>query len=510
MRARFVVIVFLVLALLTPFTALGQTTSDPLASADAQFRQAKFDDAVATYRKVLAGDSANLAAHRGLVRTLLEQDNVREAGKAVTAALAFAQHDAPLLALQGDLLFRQAEFEKARFAYFAALQEDKNLARAYWGVGRILETERRLKSAKQSFQKAYELDAHDPDIVLAWAGTRSKVAEQIPALEAYLALAPWTPKWLVEGVRSGIEVLKVLGDEKTFVAPESLPKVSVKMETLRPNPRHGEEGVGIKVSFNGEKPETLVLDTGASGILITRRLAEKAGVKRLAGGYLRGIGDAGMREIYYGKIDSVRVGDLELRNCIVEVIDSKYLPGRNGIIGPKVFSQFLVQMDYPRGVFELVPLAKRAGVNGEEDGWQFDRTIAPEMAEFTPFRMFDHMILLETRVNASTKKLFLVDSGSALNLVSARLAEEVTEKATDHTVGVRGLSGSVSDVYFARQVSLEFAGLRQACVNAICIDLKFGKSVGTEVSGILGHQILQYVVLTVDYRNGLLKMTYHP
>jgi predicted aspartyl protease len=51
-------------------------------------------------------------------------------------------------------------------------------------------------------------------------------------------------------------------------------------------------GYGLEVDF-GETKSKLLVDTGASGIVINRRIAEKAGLKQISATTMGGIGDKG-------------------------------------------------------------------------------------------------------------------------------------------------------------------------------------------------------------------------
>lgn len=79
-------------------------------------------------------------------------------------------------------------------------------------------------------------------------------------------------------------------------------------------------GLLLAVSINGGKPLRLLFDTGAAGIAISRRPAGKLGLEYLADAGQRGVGQSGM-ESRQMLADSVRIGDLHLRNCAVEAAD---------------------------------------------------------------------------------------------------------------------------------------------------------------------------------------------
>ena len=69
-------------------------------------------------------------------------------------------------------------------------------------------------------------------------------------------------------------------------------------------------GYGLSVAVDGERSK-LLLDTGASGILINRNLAEKARVTKLSDTDIGGGGDKGNKSGYMGLANSLKIGELE-------------------------------------------------------------------------------------------------------------------------------------------------------------------------------------------------------
>jgi hypothetical protein len=61
-----------------------------------------------------------------------------------------------------------------------------------------------------------------------------------------------------------------------------------------------------------------------------------------------GIGSKGDRNAYIGIADSIKVGDLEFRDCPIKVMESRSIVGEEGLIGADVFEGFLVDIDFPQ------------------------------------------------------------------------------------------------------------------------------------------------------------------
>ncbi len=332
-------------------------------------------------------------------------------------------------------------------------------------------------------------------------------------------------------------------------------QTDTKLDILYSTPQHI-RGYGLPVKLNGHGMH-LLLDTGASGILIGRKSAEKSGVIRISDERMMGIGDKGSQTGYTGSVAEIRIGELEFHDCIVRVSDRPSVADEDGLIGADVFSSYLIDIDIPGGKLKLSPLPKRpdeavaptalqteataagnpaegAGTDKEEPGegtagakadgvtpkaqpaalvstrqLPKDRYVAPEMANWTKIFRFGHELLIPTYVNDSKPLLFLIDTGSFMNLLSVRAARQVT-KVSDSSMQVRGLSGSVQKVYSGEQATLTFSHFRQNNQQIVTIDLSsLCRRTGTEVSGILGFNVLRLLEVKIDYRDGLVDFV-HP
>src|SRR5262249_51974924 len=104
-------------------------------------------------------------------------------------------------------------------------------------------------------------------------------------------------------------------------------------------------GFGLTVQVNGQSSK-LLLDTGAGGLLINKKLAQKAGIETVAASMIGGIGDKGDVNSFVGYAKSIKIGDLEFQNCLVEVSEKRAIVGEDGLIGTDVFSHYLVTLDF--------------------------------------------------------------------------------------------------------------------------------------------------------------------
>jgi predicted aspartyl protease len=107
--------------------------------------------------------------------------------------------------------------------------------------------------------------------------------------------------------------------------------------------------------------------------------------------------------------------------------------------------------------------------------------------------------------------LFLIDTGMNVNALSKRAASQVTKVSSDPNTRLKGLSGNVSDVYRAEKATLVFGHFAQKNQEMVTFDLStFSRQLGTEVSGILGFDLLHMLQVKIDYRDGLVDFAYDP
>jgi predicted aspartyl protease len=131
------------------------------------------------------------------------------------------------------------------------------------------------------------------------------------------------------------------------------------------------------------------------------------------------------------------------------------------------------------------------------------------MEKWTRVFHFGHALLIPTRVDNSPPMLFLIDTGSSVNVLSTRAAKQVTKATLDPNTRVKGLSGNVENVYRAEKADINFGHLAQKNREIVTLDLSNqARHIGTEVSGILGFETLHMLQVKIDYRDGLIDFIY--
>jgi tetratricopeptide (TPR) repeat protein len=492
---------------------------DPAAAlsileAEKFYRAGELDKAERAYNSLISSGSQSVLAYAGLADVYLKQKRVSDAFDAAMRAFTSAPtYPASRVAL-AEVYFRQGKITEAEREFVGLINSGTGTARAYLGEARISRALSFYKQSKILIDKARELDPADPDIEEFWSSTLASSGH----IKVLHVSASGQAAGDDKDQREPDERLKRAATEEERSAhscrlASSVSSMQTDLKMLLYDPKHL-RGYGLDVKLNGTGA-TLLLDTGSGGITVDRKFAEKAGVAKIAETKMRGVGDGGEVGGYVGHVDSVKIGNIEFRDCYVSVIERKTSLDESGLIGADVFSHFLVDIDFPDGKLKLSELPRRpddlaTGTSSEAPPIELhDRYIAPEMKSYSSVFRFSHMLLVPTMVGKSKPKLFLLDTGAFNNQMSPIAAREVTKVSGDSDTTVKGLSGKVNDVFRGNDVTLSFGHLRQENQDIVAFDMtSISDSAGTEVSGMLGFAMLRLLDVKIDYRDGLVDLTY--
>jgi hypothetical protein len=440
----------------------------------------------------------------------------------------------------GDLSFAEGRIPEAERAYLKAKDLAPNEAAAYLGLARVYRVYSLNRRAYDNLKRAHEVAPNELAVQLVWFNSLPHQI-RISALESYLASPNVNPQ-ITAKLQQYLAFLK-----KNAAAPVHACKlVSNVKETntkIYPIDRNGTKlgASGMDVKVNNQDLH-LALDTGSSGVLLGRAAAEKLGLQRLAYQPIMGVGDSGQQGGYTAVADRIRVGDLEFQDCVVRVTETATpVTGQDGLIGSDVFRAYLIDIDIPGAKLRLSPLPRRpdetsvptALTTTSQDGQELetddeelpagkgaaaqsndlprDAYVAPEMADWSKAYRFRSLLLTPTKVDGTGPLLFLIDTGSFSNVLSTRTAQQITQVRSDPNLSVKGMSGTVSNVYRADKATLEFGRYEQENQDVVSFDLSnVCKQTGTNVGGILGFNMLRILQTKIDYRDGLVDFVFDP
>lgn len=515
-----------------------------LATAEHLFQSGKFAEAIQQYQQALKTNPRLVPAQAGLIRAYLDDDQVDAAFDFARTSLALQPDSALLLAAMGNVQYRRGEFSDAQTSFLRAQKIDPNLVQTYLGLGRIYRAASLYRRAYEETRRAHEIAPQDAEVQRAWLALLPR-GERLKALEAYLAAPHADDREENAKLHSWLEYLRATAGEPVHACKlaNNIEKTEVPMQIFLRDTRRV-AGYGLIVKINN-RSQRLLLDTGASGLVISRGAAEKAGLRRISAVQLGGIGDRGRRDAFLAVADEVRIGDLNFKDCVITVSEKSMGLDEDGLIGADVFSSYVVDIDIPGDRLRLTPLPRRpedtvvqatlaseAHFNRDADEQSNpvrnsptaeaippgplgrlpkDRYIAPEMADWAKVFRFGHDLLIPTRVNDSKTLLFVLDTGASTNTMSTKAARDITKVRSDDATKVKGLSGAVNNVYSADNATLQFGNIRQPNQDMVTFDLSpISKNLGVEVSGFLGFATFRQLEMKIDYRDGLVGFVYDP
>ncbi len=484
--------------------AFQATPPDLAAQARSELYAGRSDYAATLYQKLVDQDPTRGDAYYGLVRALLKAHKSHEAYAAATQGLEKAPQTSGAQVAAGMAAYRRGELAQAEQYYRAAYKIDPKDPGALVGMASLFSTASKFKAARELRLEAYRLAPGDPALMTVHANSL-KGADHIAALEKVLAIYD-SESDEARGLRAHIATDRAVGDRKLSRLTSPYESARVKLVPLWDNPTHL-RGMGLRVRFNDRTNVTLLLDTGASGISLAPNLAQKAGLEVLGheSHETKGIGDERSQDSLEYLTPVVQIGDVTFENYPVAVFRSAKTQDFDGLIGADVFQRFLVGIDFVKTELTLDPLPKVAPASNDD---LEDADDNPAPGFYRALRFGNHLTLF-TSVNEKPAKLFLIDSGASVNLIDQEVAREAAPVHSDSRISLQGVQGKVADTSLAEHVSLAFAGLRHENPGLIAFNFdKMSDSAGVGLAGILGMPVLIHLKLTIDYRNGTVRMEY--
>jgi hypothetical protein len=487
------------------------------------------------YREALAKSPHDAVLTAGLVRSLLREQKVEDASSLVAAELSLAPSSVPLLVVSAEVQYRQGKIFESATTADKALRADPCNPRLYLLRARLFRLNSMYASERRAIAIAHGLDPSDMDIRRTWLGTQP-LTQRIEEQEQYLAAPNGLDQEERARLESGLKNLEFFASMpgKNCHVVSSATSTELPLVRVVSGGNRQIRSWGLHVRVN-DSDSILAVDTGASGLLINRALAERAGLKSTLRTQIGGIGDQGPQGGFVAPVDSIHVGSLEFHDCMVTVTDRKDILDMDGIIGTDVFSSYLLTLDYPMSKFLLSQLPPRPADSGSvsadlntQGGEQWgrfgpgssvrsdpqDRYIDPTMKDYFPVFRSGHYLIVPVVLNNKAERLFVVDTGAFSTSISpdaARAVTKVHSGGESWSRAVKGMSGDVAKVSFSEAIDFRFAGIRQQNNDLYTFDTSgISKAAGIEISGFLGSTVLRQLTISIDYRDGLVKFDYDP
>jgi tetratricopeptide (TPR) repeat protein len=490
----------------------------------------KHAEAVALYQDLVAKNPDSVGAKVGLVRALLSDGKLADALELATRTATAAPSDARAQDALGEVRYRRGEVGDAANAFNAAQAMDPCLARVHQDIARYQNLAGNFQTAVREIDLAHKLSPDDPSITREFGYAHSHPMtpdEEISFLTERMSKDGVTDEQR-KATEESIKRVKARNNGNCeMVQPVETAKLN--LETIRDE--HGADaevgGVALDMNFNGKR-KRLQVETGASGLTITKAAAASAGLVTEAESRMFGVGDQGSRRSFVTHVEKLTLGGMEFHNCEVEVLDRQNIFPVDGLIGTDVFARWVVTLDIPSREIRLSPLPKRPGDeesaepmrleihgasgNGQDaKGVAHDRFIAPEMEDWSKVYRRGHDLIVPAVMNNLPPKLLILDSGAFQGSVTPPVAQELGHVAASN-LQVVGISGQTARVEQINQpVMVMFSRVRQPILGLPVFDISgVSRSAGVEISGFIGFKTLRELILSIDYRDNLVKVVYDP
>jgi len=266
----------------------------------------------------------------------------------------------------------------------------------------------------------------------------------------------------------------------------------------------------IKATINGDHDVHLLIDTGGAELILDPEFADAIQAPRF--GATTGTFAGGRTaKVQHSRIDSIRLGDFEIRHVPVALLPTRRLPFAvggekiDGVLGTVLLYHFVSTLDYPDGQLTLRRKSREALS-------ALDRLAESDRTHVVPFWMArQHFIVAWGEVNGKAKCLMHVDTGMAGGGFGCH--KSVRDEAGIDLTGLPSFEGmggggpikvtpcNVDSVSLGsaqrRDVQALFGGMPPAAEYAM----------GFRIGGLVSHGFLKPYAVTIDFERMRLFLT---
>jgi hypothetical protein len=288
----------------------------------------------------------------------------------------------------------------------------------------------------------------------------------------------------------------------TALAAESLPVATPKLAspaghyTLRLStviaPDMRVMGLFLKARIDGGPVLRMLLDSGAQHVVLDKHAAARSG--RTAGAALELVGvGASSKLCKRAAQGTVQIGDLVLDDCDMLVVDGQILEGVDGIVPMSLFAGFLVHLNVPNKVLELDAYPPDAPVRDAGD---------------LPVRADNRLLFLHAGLDESQPGYVLLDTGATYSAISPAAARASRNYwSLGKAILLQGSSGGIEGFELAPGVRFRCGARVLSADPVVVVDLSdMARHHRFEVTGILGYPALRNSIVTINYRDALVRI----
>lgn len=309
--------------------------------------------------------------------------------------ISFAQTDEATT--EPAKLFRAGQFAAAEKACDQMLRKARNDFAATLLKGRLALLGNRLDEAQRWLTKARQLKAEDKQVINLLAEVAYRRDDFQQAATLLRTAGKNTMAAQMESFKGQVPYLITAPAQTTrvpFIHTDPLPLIAVKI--------------------NGSAEANFIIDTGGAEVILDTDFARQHQAQ-IFGQEERTFGGGRRAPMEFGRIDSLSLGELEIKNVPVHILSTKAFSAAaqgkpvSGIIGTVLLYHFLTTLDYSGGALVLQP--RNAATLK-----RFTQQATAEKQSVVPFWLAgDHFIVASGRVGNSKPVMLFVDTGLAGN-----------------------------------------------------------------------------------------------
>ncbi len=452
----------------------------------------RYWEAIRTFEEAQEGatDEQRVRSSTGMLRALLPVAEFTRAQMEAQVLREIAPGDPDITALIGDALWGGGLFDEAEQLYRDALAMDPGSGAARHGVARSLTTRQRYSEALDWVQAALGAapDSAAVHHTLGYIHRRMRrFGDAADAYERYVELLPaWIDTEKADWARAEVQFLRSFGDRPAIElsAPGRLHTIPFRLT---------DDKVIVQGRINGGDLVDFVMDTGAEQTVLSQRVAQQLGIRPVSTALTAGVGEIGFRGLQAGRLESLELGSLGIRNLPVLIKN----PPLGGLPTPEAeaFSPLAL------GLSMIVDYARREIIIGEE--------LPEEPFEISmPLRQH-RLAVVRGVVNDRIPRSFVVDTGGEVISISRGTASLLPPLEVRRVpVNVYGTSGWDEQAYLRPGTSLAFDQLLYPNYSVVVLNLHRPSALlGFHIGGTVGHHFLRDYRVVLDLGRSEMRLT---
>ena len=472
----------------------SQSVEIQLQLADLLFGEGRYIESFQAYRTATKTASSDLMrqARSGLIVSALRTAEFETARQEAEKLLQASPKSPEALALYGDALWASGLFEQAEGRYREALTIVPEMSRGRHGLAKSMAARNHLDEAMNEAQTALRLNPRDLEIhhtVGAIYERMHKYEEAAIAFSNYVNLLPnKDTSTKANWSRAEIRFLRSFGQRVPFEADAGTDDKTYTVPFKLVNDK-----VVVRAKVNGALAQDFVVDTGSENTVITRPTALRLGILPITQTLSAGVGDVGLRGLQLGRVDSLELGTLKLRNipCLIK-------------------NPPLLDIAPVRETESLSPLALGYSmiIDYKTQELVFGKHLPEEPADFTlPLRIY-RLATVQGLVDGARQANFVIDTGGEVISISQATAAAVTRPDSKKiALKVYGTSGWDREAFLMPGVSLAFDAIKYNNFSVVVLNLDTPSALlGFQVGGIVGHKFLSNYRAAIDLEHSALRL----